>query len=86
MFYMYVLVSEKDGKLYKGFTDDLRRRFSQHNAGENRSTKMRTPFRLAYYEAYSSKKDAMRRELQMKHNARAWAQLKRRINDSLNVR
>lgn len=30
MFYTYVLQSEKDNKLYVGFTKDLKQRFEQH--------------------------------------------------------
>ncbi|MBT8195283.1 MAG: GIY-YIG nuclease family protein, partial [Bacteroidia bacterium] len=33
MFYTYVLQSEKDNKLYVGFTQDLNLRFEQHQLG-----------------------------------------------------
>ncbi|NIP32922.1 GIY-YIG nuclease family protein [Candidatus Saccharibacteria bacterium] len=83
MYYFYILKSLKDGKLYKGFTNNLRRRLDEHNAGSSKSTKSRRPFKLMYYEAFSSKEDAMRREKQMKLGAKAWAQLKRRIKNSI---
>ena len=50
MYYTYVLISEKDGKFYAGFTQDLKLRFAQHNKGDVESTKSRKPFKLLYYE------------------------------------
>jgi len=35
MFYVYILKSEKDGKLYIGYTNDLKRRLEEHNSGKN---------------------------------------------------
>lgn len=45
-----------------GSSSDLRARFKSHNNGENLSTKSYAPFKLIFYEAYISKKDALRRE------------------------
>jgi predicted GIY-YIG superfamily endonuclease len=39
MFYVYVLKSDKDGSLYIGYTDDLKRRLVEHNDVKNVSTK-----------------------------------------------
>ncbi len=66
MFYVYVLQSEKTGKLYKGFTEDLKRRFKEHNQGEEKSTKAGAPWKLIYYEAFINKTDARREELFLK--------------------
>ncbi len=41
MFYVYILESVKDDKLYIGFTKDLKKRFLKHNAGKVFSTKSR---------------------------------------------
>ena len=83
MFFMYILQSKKDNNLYIGYTSDLLRRFKEHNSGLVKSTKPRKPFRLAYYEAYSSKQDATKREHNLKLNSRALAQLKKRIESCL---
>ena len=83
MFYMYVLRSKVDSKLYIGYTNDLRRRFQEHNLGLNRSTKARKPFELIYYEAYRAEVDAMEREKNLKLFGRALGGLKRRITASL---
>ncbi|QQG38383.1 MAG: GIY-YIG nuclease family protein [Candidatus Kaiserbacteria bacterium] len=83
MFYVYILQSSKDTKLYAGYTSDLRRRFSEHNDGLNKSTKPRVPFKLLYYEAYSSQADAERREQMLKKSAGARTALKRRLTTGL---
>ncbi|OGZ96777.1 MAG: hypothetical protein A3J10_02380 [Candidatus Sungbacteria bacterium RIFCSPLOWO2_02_FULL_54_10] len=83
MFYTYLIKSKKDGELYIGSTDNLRRRFQEHNKGLNRSTKYRIPFELVYYEAYKSEKDARDREHNLKLRTNALNQLKRIITKSL---
>ena len=83
MFYVYILKSRKDEKLYIGYTEDLRRRFSEHNKGLNRATKSRVPLDLLYYEAYASQADAKSRERRLKSSAGANTALKRRLRDSL---
>ncbi|MCK4661254.1 MAG: GIY-YIG nuclease family protein [Bacteroidales bacterium] len=66
MFYTYVLLSEKDGNLYIGFTKDLKLRFEQHRKGYVKSTKNRRPLNLIYYEACLIQDDAIRREKYLK--------------------
>ena len=61
MFYLYVLKSKKDGKLYFGYTNNLRRRIEEHNKKQEKSTKFRAPFTLVYYEAYKAEDDAKKR-------------------------
>lgn len=83
MFYIYVLKSKKDNKLYIGSTKDLRKRLKQHNDGKVFSTKYRRPFELVYYEAYKSEKDSRKRESNLKLRSRAFTQVKKRIEESL---
>lgn len=61
-YYVYVLQSLSRDWIYVGSTSDLKTRFNSHNNGENLSTKAYKPFKLIFYEAYLSKKDALRRE------------------------
>jgi putative endonuclease len=61
-YYTYVLKSKMDGKLYIGYTEDLKHRVEQHNKGEVESTKNRIPFELIYFEACLSKDGAIKRE------------------------
>ena len=83
MFYVYVLKSKKDKRLYIGYTNDLRRRLGEHNRGENKSTKHRTPLSLVYYEAYRSKEDAEKREKKLKKFKNSYAELRKRIAESV---
>ncbi|MCR4325284.1 MAG: GIY-YIG nuclease family protein [Patescibacteria group bacterium] len=83
MFYVYLLVSIKDSKGYIGSTSDLKRRLREHNSGEVPSTKPRRPFELVYYEAYRHEKDARLRESGLKLKSRAYAQLRRRLVNTL---
>jgi len=66
MFYTYVIQSKTDGKWYTGSTNDLRRRFKEHNDKKVSSTKSRGPFKLIYYEACINEKDARIREKYLK--------------------
>jgi putative endonuclease len=59
---VYVLLSQRDNKFYIGFTNDLLRRFKEHEQGKNISTARRLPLKLIYFEGHLSKKDALRRE------------------------
>ena len=78
MFYTYVLKSNKDGKLYIGWTKNLRNRIKEHSEAQVIATKNRLPMKLVYYEAYLSEKKAIEREKQLKTGfGRAY--LKRRL-------
>ena len=83
MCYVYILKSKKDNKLYIGSTNNLDRRLEEHNSGKVFSTKSRFPFELFYYEAYKSEKDARYREKNLKIRSRAFAQLRKRIKESV---
>ena len=66
IYYVYLLQSKKNGKWYIGYTNDLRKRFNQHNFGKSTYTKNRGPFKLIYYEFCINKQDAMSREKYLK--------------------
>lgn len=66
MYYVYIIKSQRSGELYKGSTMDLKIRLKQHNLGNVMSTKSGRPWKLIYYEAFISKRDARREELFLK--------------------
>lgn len=66
MFYVYILKSKKDNKLYTGYSSNLKERIKLHLEGKSQATKWRLPIELVYYEAYKEKKDAIKRELFLK--------------------
>ena len=79
MYYVYLLRSIKDSRYYIGYTNDLRRRFLEHNTGQSKSTKHRGPFELLYYEAYPNQKSAMNREQRLKQFKNAFRELIKRV-------
>ena len=84
MWYVYLIQYSVTKTFYVGMTGDLKRRFKEHNAGQNSSTSRRDgEWMLAYYESYVSKSDAQKREKSLKHHGRARQELMKRIEDSL---
>ena len=79
-----MLQSKKDKSLYIGYTSNLDRRLKDHNKGLCHSTKNRTPFRIAAYEAYSSEIDARTRERRLKQFKNAYKEFLKRISSCLN--
>ena len=79
MFYVYIIKSRKKKYFYIGSTEDLKRRFSEHNKGKTKSIKHLIPFELIYYEAYKTKKLARKRELQLKNNSFKKKELLKRV-------
>lgn len=62
MYYVYLLKSRKNGSIYIGYSNDLKKRIDLHNKGSVPSTKLGRPWELVYYEAYKIKEDATNRE------------------------
>ncbi len=83
MFYMYILKSLKDNKLYIGSTKNIVERLKEHNSGKVESTKLRKPLKLVYFEGYANENEARHREQNLKLRARALRQLLKRIKKSI---
>ena len=66
---VYVLYSLKDGKLYTGYSTNLKQRLADHFSGKNAATAPRRPLKLIYCEYHLSGKDARRREKYLKTTA-----------------
>jgi putative endonuclease len=66
VFYVYILVSLLDSSLYTGQTNHLPERLKRHNRGNVKTTKQKAPYRLAYFEAYPTRSQAMWREWEFK--------------------
>ena len=66
MYFVYVLMSIKDGLFYVGMTSNLDARLASHKDGGVESTKNRRPFKLLGYEAYLKKVEAATRERYLK--------------------
>lgn len=83
MYYLYILKSEVTEKLYIGYTNNLIKRFKEHNSGKSFETKKYMPWRLVYLEGYANIEDAKDREGKLKQFGKVYSQLKRRIWRSL---
>lgn len=70
MYYMYILECS-DGTLYTGWTTNLENRLQKHNQGKGaKYTRSRTPLVLKYFETFSEKNEAQRRECFVKKLSR----------------
>lgn len=67
MFYVYILQSLSNGSYYKGCTDNLERRFREHNAGKEFSTKKYLPWKLVWYTTKSTLSEARLLENKLKN-------------------
>ncbi len=64
MHYFYVLRFKNNGKLYYGFTSNLKRRIAEHHSKNKKSafSSRNGDFDLIFYEAYLNVKDAREAE------------------------
>lgn len=70
MNYVYILRC-KDNTLYTGWTNSLERRIKVHNDGKGaKYTRGRLPVKLVYFEEFSTKNEAMKREYEIKKMTR----------------
>lgn len=66
MNYVYILMC-KDNTLYTGWTTSLERRVKVHNEGKGaKYTRGRLPVELVYFEEFSTKSEALKRECEIK--------------------
>lgn len=61
-FFVYILLSEKDKKLYVGCTTNLEQRLRAHNTGSVLATKHRRPLIVIYKEEHDNEGEAFKRE------------------------
>jgi putative endonuclease len=72
-FYVYILASRPGGAIYVGVTSNLIRRVYEHRNGLiDGHTKRYNIRMLVHYEVYSTARDAIQREKNMKHWPRVW--------------
>ena len=70
MNYTYI-VKCSDGTYYTGWTNNLEKRIQSHKSGTGaKYTRPRLPVTLVYYETFSTKQEAMRREYAIKQLSR----------------
>jgi putative endonuclease len=62
MWYVYIIQSERAARSYVGITTNLNKRLASHNRGATKSTKAWAPWKLVYYDEFSNKEEAVKRE------------------------
>ena len=62
-YHIYVLHSLKDSRTYVGYTENIKRRLTEHNSGKVKSTKFRFPLKLLFTEEFNTSIEAKAREL-----------------------
>lgn len=67
MYSVYILYSEKLDKFYIGFSANISDRLLKHNRSNKGFTATGKPWLLMYSESFSTKKEAMAREQQLKN-------------------
>ena len=68
MYIVYVL-QDNNGKLYKGFTNNLARRFSEHKNKHVKSTKNLSGITIVYTEKFETLSEARKHEVFLKSAA-----------------
>jgi putative endonuclease len=72
-YYIYIVASRKNGTLYIGMTNNLKKRIVQHKEGLIPGFTQRYKINmLVYFEEHTDVRDAITREKQMKRWKRAW--------------
>ncbi len=66
MCYTYILRSLKSKIFYYGYTNNLKERVNQHNAGLSKSTKPHRPWKLVFYTAFETEQQAKNFEQYLK--------------------
>jgi len=66
MFTVYALKSIDRNYIYVGLTNDIVRRFNQHQKGQNKTTSPYKPFILIYQENFPTRIEARQKEIHLK--------------------
>ena len=66
MYFVYALKSEERNYIYVGLTENVTRRFEEHQTGKNKITKPYRPFKLIYSETFSTRPEARIKEIFLK--------------------
>ena len=66
MFFVYAIKSLNRAYIYVGLTENVERRFLEHQNGKNKTTKPYSPFEIILVERYSTRMEAREREKYLK--------------------
>ena len=66
MYFTYAISSQNRNYIYVGITNNFERRFSEHQSGNNKTTKAYRPFHTILVEEHNSRVEAREREKYLK--------------------
>jgi putative endonuclease len=66
MFTVYAIKSIDRNYIYAGLTNDIERRFNEHQKGQNKTTAPYRPFVLIYQEKFPTRPEARNKEVYLK--------------------
>ena len=88
-FFVYLIVSQSSNNLisYVGYTNNLKKRITNHNSSKGAKFTRGRKWKLAYSKRYLSKSIAMREEYKLKKNIklRNKIKLKFKKNENFNI-
>ena len=62
MYYVYILLNERNIETYTGVADDVNKRLAEHNAGRVKSSRPYRPYKIIHTESFETLKEARRKE------------------------
>lgn len=65
--YVYILQSQMNGSFYKGATNDLLRRFQEHNSGKDKATSRYVPWSVVWFTTKPTKAEPVQLEKKLKN-------------------
>jgi len=85
-YFVYIIASIKSSKIttYVGYTNNVRRRLSQHNKGKGAKFTRGRNWKIIYKEKYNTKNEALSREYYIKKNRKFRNLIKRRFYEKEN--
>jgi putative endonuclease len=63
MYFVYAIKSISRNYIYVGLTDNVERRFAEHQNGKNKTTKPYAPFMLIHHESFITRIEARAKEI-----------------------
>ena len=79
-YFVYLIISKNKQKhlSYVGYTNNLKKRLSKHNASKGAKFTRGRKWKIIYKEKFSTKKEAISREFFIKHNIAERNKIKKR--------
>ncbi len=69
MYFVYILQSKKDLSLYVGSTENVKKRFAEHNDGKSKYSNSKRPYTLKWFCAFATKSQALTFEKYLKQGS-----------------